>query len=139
MKTSIDLHKLHNKNNYVPSLGWINNPEVERNNQGYYSSYRQTYAFDETVQLGESEVHYRQRTNPHVNHLGDFFNCDVGTYKVILKHLNKITGTNVESVAVENEMQLAKAMIKFCRLGKPMTIKALKKIKANVDENDVHN
>lgn len=137
VETSIALLRLHEKYNYVES-GWTSNPAVQRTTNTHYSSYHQNYTFDETVKIGESEVHYRQRSNPHVNHLGDFYNCDLGDYAAILKILNLVTGTNAECVAVKNEMQLANYMIRFCREGKPITFEELMSINELVNEDHAH-
>lgn len=102
-----------------------------------YKGYEIKRGHWEKVKMGDSDVVYRQRTNPHRNHVGDYFMKDLGEYKDIISTLNSITGTNAEGVQVDNEKKLATCMLKYTQKGTVLTLARLRQIKAEATEQDV--
>lgn len=123
---------------YIENNGSTVNPDRTKKGQGYSGTYTQEYGFDEIITLGQSTIKYRQRVNPHRNHLGDFYMLDLGKYEKINDKLNQITGTTDDTVVTKNEQELAKLMLDFCHGGKPITLEKLKKIYKKADDSNVH-
>lgn len=134
----LDLYNHANYHGYINDIGWISNPKAKQSGSGYQSTYTKEFTFDEKVKLGESEIEYHQRTNPHVNHLGDFYNTNLGNYSAIVTKFHEITGTTSEAIASENEQKLAQYMLNFCHDGKPLKLQKLKLVKDSATEEDVH-
>jgi len=138
MEASIELFG-RASSQYGTKTGWSSNPNSRINLSSYYSSYTQDYSFIETIQIGNSQIQYKQRTDPHYNHLGDYIMQGLGAYNNIITVLNKITGSNAETANVQNERKLAELMLKFSHDGKPVNLQQLQEINEEAMEVDVNN
>lgn len=112
---------------YLDTIGWC-----KAKTRPYLSNGRtfyQNFSPDVKVLLGESEIVYEQRTDPHRNFLGSFFMHDLGSYQDIFADLNTIIGVPLESDDRKTrEIALAKLMQKYCHDGLPVTLKILQRI-----------
>ncbi len=121
---------------YGTDFGWhVDNSEQKT---GSYKNYEIKHGNTEKVKLDNTEIRYRQRVNPHYDHLGDYYMYDLGDYSKIISVINSMTGTNDETVAVENEKKLAKYMLEFSQYGRPINLaNNLKEINPDATEDDI--
>jgi hypothetical protein len=118
--TALEVHKSANSNGYIPSIGW-----KSHTSSSYYGNSTQYFTAQEIIQIDETEIRYKQKVNPHVNHLGDYDMDNISNYDNILRILNDITGTTTDAINVENEKKLAQLMLDFASKGMPVTKKKL--------------
>ncbi|CAF0901806.1 unnamed protein product [Didymodactylos carnosus] len=131
METSVEIFGRPSQP-YDTKTGWLSNPAQRKTSPGVYSAYTQDYSFTETLTIGSSDIKYKQRTNPHCNHLGDYHMESIGSYAQIIAVLNKITGSKAE-----HEKQLVELMLAFSHDGKPATLQNLRAINNAVTNDNV--
>lgn len=103
--------------NYV-AFPWMVGDKKTRHT--YNSSYVITYGPLEEICYNTSVIQYRQRLDPHYNHLGDFFMVDLDTYAVISQTLIQLIMTEGQRDSTK-ERQLARWMLRYTKHGQPMT------------------
>ncbi len=127
------------RNRYRTELGWTLSCETSNS----YTAYTHRYGCKEKIQLGISQIKYRQRLNPHDNHLGDYHMEDLGNYDRIISIINSVTGTTEQKINKENEKKLAAYMLRYSKKGQGVTVNELKiinpmKTNENIEEDTIN-
>jgi hypothetical protein len=117
---------------YANRLGWA---AVYKKRAGD----KEDYTHPEKISLGSTEFQYRLKANAHHNHISDFYmESGHGTYADTLKQLNRVTGTTDENANKDNEIKLARLMLKYTEKGEAVTLETLKAINPKATVNDVN-
>ncbi len=121
---------------YDAHFGWTTG--YQESGAGSYSTYEMTYCYSETVSLGGTIITYRQRNNPHVNHPGDYYMLDLGTYEQMYNFiLTIINPEESEEIDYIVEKNLAQYMLRYTQTGKTMTLEELSEFSQELTQNDL--
>lgn len=124
MQASLDLFGQPQKA-YDTDFGWF------VTGKDPYSPYLVEYGNKEKLKLGSTEITYKQRTNPHYNHKGDYFMDNLGDYSKIGSVIDEITQGNKTK-----EKRLATFMLRYSKTGQAIALDELQSLNADAKEND---
>jgi tetratricopeptide (TPR) repeat protein len=98
------------------------------------------YGNTETVKLGEEQLRYRHRVNPHRNHIGDFFMEELPSLESgadIHMNLIALSGGSVDNPNKKNEMIVAGWMIRYAKNGTIVSLAELNSVYLEAKKEDL--
>lgn len=116
------------RRNYKNLPAWHMDATKTRADIRLSDTFQQHYGNTETIIFGEGQFHYYQRINPHGNHIGDFFLEGIESPERRYGHLLFLSGGKDKEPNVENEIKIAKWMIRYTSTGVVVTLEELQKM-----------